>query len=277
MAKKARARAAARKMREAWKAKQWYRIVAPDMFNGAELGETPAREPEMLIGRVSEVSYQDLTGDFTKAHIKLYFKINSIKGTDAGTEFIGHGMTSDYLRRLTRRRNTKIDDVVDVRTKDGYKIRIKTISISLGRISSSHQHLIRIKMEEVVRNKAAVSTMTELIKASINGELPKEIAKECKKIHPLKRVEVRKSEILEKPKITREELMEEKSEEESLKELETIEGVGPAKAKLLYDAGYRSIEDIKKLSLKELIAIEKLGEATAKKIYSALHPEENEQ
>ena len=277
MAKKARARAAARKMREAWKAKQWYRIVAPDMFNGAELGETPAREPEMLIGRVSEVSYQDLTGDFTKAHIKLYFKINSIKGTDAGTEFIGHGMTSDYLRRLTRRRNTKIDDVVDVRTKDGYKIRIKTISISLGRISSSHQHLIRIKMEEVVRNKAAVSTMTELIKASINGELPKEIAKECKKIHPLKRVEVRKSEILEKPKITREELMEEKSEEESLKELETIEGVGPAKAKLLYDAGYKSIEDIKKLSLKELIAIEKLGEATAKKIYSALHPEENEQ
>ena len=277
MAKKARARAAARKMREAWKAKQWYRIVAPDMFNGAELGETPAREPEMLIGRVSEVSYQDLTGDFTKAHIKLYFKINSIKGTDAGTEFIGHGMTSDYLRRLTRRRNTKIDDVVDVRTKDGYKIRIKTISISLGRISSSHQHLIRIKMEEVVRNKAAVSTMTELIKASINGELPKEIAKECKKIHPLKRVEVRKSEILEKPKITREELMEEKSEEESLKELETIEGVGPAKAKLLYDAGYRSIEDIKKLSLEELIAIEKLGEATAKKIYSALHPEENEQ
>ncbi len=277
MAQKARARAAARKMREAWKAKQWYRIVAPDMFNGAELGETPAREPEMLIGRVSEVSYQDLTGDFTKSHIKLYFKINSIKGTDAGTEFIGHTMTSDYLRRLTRRRNSKIEDVVDVRTKDGYKIRMKTVSISLGRISSSHQHLIRMKMRDIVKNKAAVSTMSELIKASINGELPKEIAKECKKIHPLKRVEVRKSEILDKPKITREELMEEKSEEESLKELETIEGVGPAKAKLLYDAGYKSIDDVKKLSLEELMAIEKLGEATAKKIYSALHPEENEQ
>ncbi len=188
MAKKARARAAARKMREAWKAKQWYRIVAPEMFNGAELGETPARDPELLIGRVSEVSYQDLTGDFTKSHIKLYFKINSIKGADASTEFIGHNMTSDYLRRLTRRRNSKIENVIDVRTKDGYKLRIKTVSISIGRIPSSHQHAIRLKIGETILKKSSEKTMSELIKSILSGELPKEIARECKKIHPLKRV-----------------------------------------------------------------------------------------
>ncbi len=68
--------------------------------------------------------------------------------------------------------------------------------------------------------------------------------------------------------------MEERSEEEALRELEKIDGVGPAKARLLYDAGHTSIESIKALSLKELEKIEKLGEATAKKIYSALHTEE---
>jgi len=274
MAQKARARAAARKIREAWKSKQWYRVVAPEMFNGAELGETPAREPELLIGRVSEVSLQDLTGDFTKSHIKLQFKINAIKGADASTEFIGHTMTSDYLRRLTRRRNSKIENVTDVRTKDGYKMRIKTISISIGRVSSSHQHAIRMKIGETVLKKASEKTMPEIVKSIISGELSKEVARECRKIHPLKRVEIRRSEILVKPKISVKEMAEEKSEEEYLKELEGIEGVGPAKARILYDAGYRSIDSVKELSLEALANVERLGEATAKKIYSALHPEE---
>ncbi len=274
MAQKARARAAARKIREAWKSKQWYRIVAPEMFNGVELGETPAREPDLLIGRVSEVSLQDLTGDFTKSHIKLQFRINAIKGADASTEFIGHTMTSDYLRRLTRRRNSKIENVTDVRTKDGYKMRIKTISISVGRVSSSHQHAVRMKIGETVFRKASERTMPEVVKSIISGELPKEISRECRRIYPLKRVDIRRSEILVKPKISTEEMAEEKSEEEYLKELEGIEGVGPAKARLLYDAGYRSVDSIKALSPEELKNIDKLGEATAKKIYSALHPDE---
>lgn len=274
MARKARARATARKIREAWKSKQWYRIVAPDMFNGAELGETPAREPEMLIGRVNEVSLQDLTGDFTKSHIKLQFKINAIKGGDASTEFIGHTMTSDYLRRLTRRRNSKIEDVTDVRTKDGYKMRIKTVSISVGRVSSSYQHAIRMKISETVLKKASETTMSELLRSIISGELPKEISKECRKIYPIKRVEIRKSEVLVKPEISTEEMAEEKSEKEYLEELEGIEGIGPAKARVLYDAGYRSIDSLKELSLEELQNIEKLGKVSAKKIYSALHPDE---
>ncbi len=276
MAKKARARVAARKMREAWKAKQWYRVLAPEMFNGAEIGETPARESEMLLGRVSEASLQDITGDFTKSHIKLYFKINGVKGMDASTEFIGHDMTSDYIRRLTRRRNSKIDDVVDVRTKDGYKIRVKLVMISVGRVSSSHQHAVRMKARETVINTAQNMTMPELVKAMVSGELAKSVAKDCKRIRPLKRVEIRKSEILRKPAVDpRQEAEKAEQEEEVMDALEAIDGIGPAKARLVYDAGYTDLESLNGASLEDLESIAKLGKAAAAKIYAALHPEDS--
>ncbi len=278
MAKKARARVAARKTREAWKAKQWYRVLAPGMFGEAEIGETPAREPEMLLGRVSEASLQDMSGDFTKSHIKLYFKINGIKGTDATTEFIGHDMTSDYIRRLTRRRNSKIDDVVDVRTKDGYKIRIKVVMISVGRISSSHKHAVRMQGRETITAIASGMTMPELVKSMVSGELSKNVAKSCKKVRPLKRVEVRKSEILRKPAVnTREEAAKEDQEEAVMDALEVIDGIGPAKARLVYDAGYHDLESLKEASLEDLESIEKLGKVAAGKIYAGLHPESSEE
>ena len=118
--KKAKAAGGGRKVRDKWKAKEWYKIHAPRMFNEAEIGETPSADPEFVIGRTVEVTVQDLTGDFSKMHIKLKFKVSSVDGHDAKTEFTGHDLTSDYVRRLTRRKKTKTDHVVDIVTKDGF-------------------------------------------------------------------------------------------------------------------------------------------------------------
>ena len=137
-AKKVKA-AAGRKVKDKWKAKEWYKIHAPRMFNESEIGETPSADPEFVIGRTVEVTVQDLTGDFSKMHIKLKFKVTSVDGHDAKTAFIGHDLTSDYVRRLTRRRKTKTDHVVDIVTKDGFTYRIKTMSIADRRIQSSQE------------------------------------------------------------------------------------------------------------------------------------------
>ena len=141
-AKKVKA-AAGRKVKDKWKAKEWYKIHAPRMFNESEIGETPSADPEFVIGRTVEVTVQDLTGDFSKMHIKLKFKVTSVDGHDAKTAFIGHDLTSDYVRRLTRRRKTKTDHVVDIVTKDGFTYRIKTMSIADRRIQSSQEDAMR--------------------------------------------------------------------------------------------------------------------------------------
>jgi large subunit ribosomal protein L32e len=55
-------------------------------------------------------------------------------------------------------------------------------------------------------------------------------------------------------------------EDEAIKQLTTIEGVGKAKAKLLYDAGFITIASIKKASVDEIADIKGVGAKLANKI-----------
>ena len=188
-------RAAARKIKDKWKAKVWYNLLAPEMFNKQLLGETPTDVPDKLIGRIAEVTVQDLTGDFSKMHIKLLFRVNRVQGQDALTQFVGHDMTSDYIRRLTRRKRTRTDLTVDVTTKDNWHIRVKPMAITDRRIQSSKQRVIRAIMAKVIADTATKQSVGEFVKGIISGDLAKAIALGCKPIHPVSRVEVRKSEV----------------------------------------------------------------------------------
>ncbi len=63
-------------------------------------------------------------------------------------------------------------------------------------------------------------------------------------------------------------------EEDAIKQLTTLDGVGKAKAKLLYDAGYETIESIQKASEKDIEDIKGIGDKLAGKIKkSAGEPE----
>ncbi len=196
MSTKAKAVATARKMKDRWRAKQWYQIMAPEMFNMTLLGETPSDNPDSLKGRTMEATVQDLTGDFSKMHIKLKFQVHDIRGLNAHTVFVGHDLTSDYVRRQTRRRRSKTDAVVEVTTKDGWKIKVKPMAVSEQRIQGTQETAIRHIMEDVMLNAAKSSTVSEFVKLMVNGELSKEIADKGKVVVPLKRIEIRKSEVL---------------------------------------------------------------------------------
>ncbi|HYU06802.1 MAG TPA: 30S ribosomal protein S3ae [Thermoplasmata archaeon] len=190
-----KSRAAARKIKDKWKAKVWYNLLAPEMFNKQLLGETPTDTPDKLVGRVTEVTVQDLTGDFSKMHIKLAFRVSHVQGQDAQTQFVGHDMTSDYIRRLTRRKRTRTDLTVDVVTKDAWNVRVKPMAITDRRIQSSKQRVIRAIMAKTVSDVATKQSIGEFVKGIISGDLAKTIALGCKPIHPVSRVEVRKSEV----------------------------------------------------------------------------------
>lgn len=186
-----------RKIRDKWKAKEWYKIHAPRMFNETEIGETPSADAAWLMGRTTEVTVHDLTGDFSKMHIKLKFKVNEVSGLEAKTIFTGMDLTSDYVRRLTRRKKTKTDHVVDVRTKDGYLVRIKPMSIADKRIQCSQESAMRAIMTECLNNMASEMTISELVKSVISGDMAKELSRDTRIIIPIKRIEIRKTEILE--------------------------------------------------------------------------------
>ena len=191
------AKPAARKVKDKWKAKEWYKIYAPKMFNQVLLGETPSADPASLMGRMTEATVHDLTGDFSKMHVKMKFKVSEVRGFDAHTVFVGQDLTSDYIRRLTRRKRTKTDHVIDVRTKDGYLLRIKPMSITDKRIQSSQETAVRTLMTEEVNRMGAEMALSDMIKCVITGEMAKRLSIVSKVIVPIKRIEIRKTEVLE--------------------------------------------------------------------------------
>jgi small subunit ribosomal protein S3Ae len=198
---KARARTTTRKVKDRWKAKNWYQILSPSLFNNVPVAETLAETPEALIGRVTEVSLQDLTNDFRKSHIKLLFTVDKVEQNTAHTQLKGHVLTSDYLRRMIRRRKSRVDGVFQVQTRDGALVRVKPFAIAEKRIQSSQKKLIRNTMDEVISKEGKTKTLNAFIKDCLDGKIGSEIYKHCKIYYPVKRIEINKTEIIRLPTI----------------------------------------------------------------------------
>ena len=185
-----------KKVRDKWRSKAWYTVVAPPYFGNVELGAIPADEPEKLIGRVMEVTLYDITGDFSHQYLKLYFQITQVEGKTARTMFKGHEYSRDYLRSLVRRRTTKVDGIFNVSTKDGYRFRVAVCAFTLTRIKTSQERAIRKIMAKIVEEKSAALTMDQFVQEMVLGKIASDIYNEARKIVPLRHVGVRKSKLL---------------------------------------------------------------------------------
>ncbi|MBP1912482.1 30S ribosomal protein S3ae [Thermococcus stetteri] len=185
--------------KDKWKMKEWYIVYAPDFFGSKEIGLTPADDPEKVVGRVIETTLKDLTGDFTKGHVKLYFQIHDVKGQNAYTKFKGHTLARSYIRSLVRRRTTRVDGIFNITTKDGYKLRVMGMVIAYRRIQTSQERAIRKIIQDIIYKKAEELNFADFVLQSVNGQIASEIAKEARKIYPIKRAEVRKIKVLAEP------------------------------------------------------------------------------
>jgi len=186
-------------VRDKWRGKAWYMVVAPPFFGNVELGAVPAEEQERLIGRVVEATLYDITGDFSHQYLKMFFQINEIDGKTARTLFKGHEYSRDYLRSLVRRRTTKVDGLFNLTTKDGYKLRIAVSALTLSRIKTSQEKIIRNMMTKTINEKAAALTLDQFVQEMVLGKIASDIYNEAKKVAPLRHVGIRKSKLVAQP------------------------------------------------------------------------------
>ncbi len=184
---------------EGWKAKQWYNLVAPEMFGKANIGETVADVPEKLVGRIIEVTLGELTNDLSKQNIKLLLKVDSVGGDSAYTKFTGHQLTQDYLRSLVKRQTSNIETNISVKTKDNYTIRVKPSCFTIKRARANQVKAIRTIMNNVIVNRAKELDMEQFVQEIVTGKLSASIYHDVKPVYPLRRVEVRKTEIEAEP------------------------------------------------------------------------------
>ena len=191
--------ALARTVKDKWRSKRWYKVRAPGLFQHVELGETVATEPEQLIGRTLEATLPELSGaaDAGKAHVKLRFRIERISGDGvAEARYIGHDLTSDYVRRLARRKRSKIDTSLTVTTKDGVRVVLKPVAVGEQRLQTRLRAELRHKMISILVEEAQQRTSPEFVREMLQGDLSKVLAHGLKTLYPLKKIEIRSSEVL---------------------------------------------------------------------------------
>ena len=189
----------ARKVQDKWKMKEWYNIISPPYFGGALVGSSPCSEPNKVMGRIIETTLYDITGDFNQQYMKLYFQVTGIKGSDAETIFKGHEYSRDYLRSLVRRGSTRIDSIMNVTTKDGYKLRVSVVALSVSRVRTSQIIVMRGVIRKILDEKAKGLNFDQFAQEAILGKIASDIYNEARKFAPLRHVGVRKSKLISAP------------------------------------------------------------------------------
>ena len=188
-----------KRVRDKWRGKKWYAIVSPSYFGETELGAVPSDDPEKLVGRTVDATLYDLTNDFAHQYLKMYFQITGVEGKTARTIFKGHEYSRDYLRSLVRRRTTRVDTVLGVTTKDGYRLRVGVCAFTLIRIKTSQEKTIRSIMRRTVEEKASVLTFDQFVQEIVLQKIASDVYNEAKKIAPLRHVGIRKSKLVLQP------------------------------------------------------------------------------
>ena len=176
--------------------KQWYDIIAPKMFGEKVVGETMAVEPKQLIGRTLEVNLIEMIQDYSKFYIKMKLRIDRIEGQKAFTKLVGHDTMTERVYRMVQRHGRRVDVVQDLATKDGVKVRVKTVFVMLKRVGTSMKDATRKVAKEAVDEVLKDCTFEDLVEMVISGELASIVRKACNKVYPVASIEIRKTEVL---------------------------------------------------------------------------------
>jgi len=178
-----------------WSKKVWIDIYAPvEIFNENKIGETPVYKDnvENVTGRSIDLNLAFVLNNFKYQNYKVIFQINKISGLKAYTEVKEIILYSSYIRRITRKGASKIEDSFIVKTSDGYEIRIKPLVITRFKAHRSQKTEIRKTYRKYLEEKASSLKYYELIEKVINYDLQNEIKPTLNKIFPVSNVEIRR-------------------------------------------------------------------------------------
>lgn len=187
------------KVVDKWKAKNWYSVLAPAVFESKEIAEIVASEDKKLINRIVKVSMMEATGAGSQNAIftTLKFRITDVKGTNANTKLIGYEIMPTYLKTLVRRNRSLIQASVPVKTKEDMTALVKVIAITFSKVSQNTKKNLRNALVDEVKKSTEGMAYDQLMQEIIYGRLTSKLFGRLKAITPMKRVEVRKSELKE--------------------------------------------------------------------------------
>lgn len=175
--------------------KEWYDLIAPEILSNKVYGSTLSSDSKLVKGRKVKLPLNHFINT-DKYYLNVILKVNAVENNRALSSLNGIEISREYLYRMVRRGSDKLDIIEDVETKDGKKIRVKMVGITLKRSESNVLKNLRKKIVEILKNFAEKSNYEDFMKSIFQDTFQKKVMEGVKKIYPLKAFEVRKVEIL---------------------------------------------------------------------------------
>ena len=186
-----------RKIKDKWKEKRWITVLAPDSFNNVPVAYIPITNDKTAVGRVVEVTLFDiLKGDPSQHQYKLFFQINKVTEEKATTVFKRYEYAKEFLRSLIRRGSSRINFVIDTKTKDGYVFRIKILTLSHRELNTSRKRALRLEAKKQIERIVPQMTIDEFVQAACYGKINSDIMAATKKIIRVRHVGLEKVRLL---------------------------------------------------------------------------------
>ena len=177
--------------------KRWVNVNAPDSFNNVPLAYVPITDDENASGRVVEVTLFDiLKGDPSQHQYKIYFQIDKVDGDNASTIFKRFEYSKEFLRSLVRRGSSKINFIIDIKTKDGYVFRIKIIALTYRPLNTSRKHALRIIARDVINKTVPEMTIEQFVQATCYSKINSDIMAAFKRVIKVRHVGLEKVKLI---------------------------------------------------------------------------------
>ena len=185
------------RVKDKWREKRWVTVNAPDSFNNVPIAYVPITDDENAAGRVLEVTLFDiLKGDPSQHQYKIYFQINNVEGDKATTIFKRYEYSKEFLRSLVRRGSSKINFIIDVKTKDGYVFRIKVLALTHRQLNTSRQHALRVIARDVINKTIPEMTIEQFVQATCYSKINSDIMAAFKKVIRVRHVGLEKVKLI---------------------------------------------------------------------------------
>ncbi|MEK6821942.1 MAG: 30S ribosomal protein S3ae [Thermoproteota archaeon] len=185
------------RVKDKWREKKWVTVSAPDSFNNVPIAYVPITDDENALGRVLEVTLYDiLKGDPSQHQYKMYFQINKVEGDKATTIFKRYEYSKEFLRSLIRRGSSRINFIIDIKTKDGYVFRIKVLALTHRQLNTSRKHALRLIAKDVINNTIPQMTVDQFVQATCYSKINSDIMAAFKKVIRVRHVGLEKVKLI---------------------------------------------------------------------------------
>ena len=177
------------RVKDKWREKKWITVNAPDSFNNVPIAYIPITDDENASGRVLEVTLYDiLKGDPSQHQYKMYFQLNKVEDDKASSIFKRFEYSKEFLRSLVRRGSSKINFIIDAKTKDGYIFRIKVIALTHRQLNTSRKHALRLIARDIINKTVPEMTIDQFVQATCYGKINSDIMAAAKKVIRIRHV-----------------------------------------------------------------------------------------